>query len=58
MQLPQDPNMLYSIINMKLRDEYPSLSALCSGMDIDEADIVQPLADAGYHYDGATNRFV
>ncbi len=58
MYLPQDPNMLYSVINMKLRDEYPSLAALCRGMDIEESDIVKPLADAGYHYDAATNRFV
>ncbi|MDE6272237.1 MAG: DUF4250 domain-containing protein [Muribaculaceae bacterium] len=58
MYLPKDPNMLYSVINMKLRDEYPSLSALCRGLDIDQANIVKPLADAGYHYDEATNRFV
>ena len=29
MELPQDPNMLFSFINMKLRDFYPSLDALC-----------------------------
>ncbi|MDE6262747.1 MAG: DUF4250 domain-containing protein, partial [Muribaculaceae bacterium] len=30
MEMPNDPFMLYSAINMKLRDEYPSLRALCS----------------------------
>ena len=29
MKLPEDPMMLYSFINMKLRDFYPSLDALC-----------------------------
>ena len=28
MKLPEDPMMLYSFINMKLRDFYPSLDAL------------------------------
>ena len=29
MELPKDPMMLFSFINMKLRDFYPSLDALC-----------------------------
>ena len=29
MQLPEDPMMLLSFVNMKLRDEYDSLQALC-----------------------------
>ena len=33
--LPQDPAMLFSFINMKLRDEYPSLDELCASLDID-----------------------
>lgn len=28
MKLPEDPMMLYSFINMKLRDFYPSLGKL------------------------------
>ena len=28
MELPKDPMMLFSFINMKLRDYYPSLDAL------------------------------
>ena len=30
MELPKDPMMLFSFINMKLRDYYPSLDALCA----------------------------
>lgn len=33
--LPNDPMMLFSAINMYLRDTYPSLDALCSDMQID-----------------------
>lgn len=32
--LPQDPYILLSYVNTKLRDEYASLSALCSGLDV------------------------
>ena len=31
--LPQDPMMLFSAVNMKLRDEYDSLDALCDDMN-------------------------
>ena len=31
--LPQDPYILLSYVNTKLRDEYASLSALCGGLD-------------------------
>lgn len=58
MTLPKDPNMLYSVINMKLRDEYPSLDSLCRGMDINKEDILIPLRDAGFHYDAVNNCFV
>ena len=32
MQLPEDPMMLLSFVNMKLRDEYDSLQALCDDL--------------------------
>ena len=32
--LPQDPMMLLSVINMKLRDQYESLEALCDDKDV------------------------
>ena len=34
--LPQDPAMLVSYLNLKLRDYYDSLSALCEEEDISE----------------------
>ena len=35
MQLPQDPAVLLSYVNMKLRDSYPSLAALCDDLGAD-----------------------
>lgn len=55
--LPQDPNILLSVVNTRLRDEYPSLDYLCEGMDADEAELVEKLAGIGYAYDAQTNQF-
>ena len=41
MKLPEDPMMLYSFINMKLRDFYPSLDALCEDMNVEKEVIVR-----------------
>ena len=53
--LPQDPNILLSFVNMKLRDEYPDLDELCDTLDIDRDELVEKLEKAGYKYD-AENR--
>ena len=55
--LPNDPNMLLSFINMKLRDQYDSLDSLCDGLDEDREEIVSKLASAGYTYNETTNQF-
>lgn len=57
MELPNDPMMLLSVINMKLRDAYPSLDALCEDMDIDKAELVGKLAQAGFEYNPDANKF-
>lgn len=56
-QLPQDPFMLMSFINMKLRDQYPSLPALCEDMNIKEEDITSRLSEAGFEYSKENNKF-
>ena len=56
--LPSDPIMLLSVVNMKLRDRYASLDALCEDMDVRRADIEQALAQVGYAYDEARNQFL
>jgi len=55
--LPQDPVMLCSYLNMKLRDSYSSLSTLCEDMDEDEGDILEKMKAAGYVYDANNNQF-
>ena len=55
--LPKDPIMLFSTLNMKLRDQYSSLSALCDDMDEDESEILKIMSAAGYRYDEENNQF-
>lgn len=55
--LPQDPIMLMSLINMKLRDFYPSLDELCSQMNIDKSSLISKLAEAGFEYSAQNNKF-
>ena len=50
MDLPQDPMMLFSVINMKLRDFYPSLDALCEDMNVDKQELIEKLAAFGFEY--------
>ena len=56
--VPKDPVMLLSFINLKLRDFYPSLAALCDDLDIDRAEVDKKLAGIDYHYDEEKNQFV
>lgn len=57
MELPADPMMLMSVINMKLRDTYDSLEQLCKDMGIDKDALVKKLADAGFEYSKENKRF-
>jgi len=55
--LPQDPMMLFSFINMKLRDEYPSLEELCEDMGLDQEQLKEQLLKAGFEYNAQANKF-
>ena len=55
--LPQDPMMLFSVINMKLRDYYRSLDELCEDMNIDNEELIQKLAAFGFEYSEENNKF-
>lgn len=57
MYLPNDPDMLFSMVNMKLRDQYDSLDDLCDCEDIDLAMLLVKLNAAGYEYDEEHNCF-
>lgn len=58
MALPKDPILLLSVVNMKLRDFYSSLDALCDDLDEDKNEITERLSAAGYEYDESFNQFV
>ena len=57
MELPKDPMMLFSFINMKLRDFYPSLDALCQDMQVRKEEKVKQLKDVGFEYNPEQNKF-
>lgn len=56
--IPSDPVMLLSYVNLKLRDFYGSLPALCDDLDVSEEEIVTKLASIDYHYHKEKNQFV
>ena len=58
MSLPNDPAMLLSVINMKLRDFYPTLDELCKSEDVERAVIEQKLSALKYTYSPERNQFV
>ena len=56
--LPKDPMILFGVLNMKLRDFYPSLDALCDDLDEDKQALLETMAAAGFRYDAGRNAFV
>lgn len=57
MSLPRDPVILLSYINTQLRDFHSDLDELCLTLGLDKAALVRRLAEIGYVYDPAHNRF-
>ena len=55
--IPKDPNILYSYMNMMLRDRYSSLEEFCAVNDVDADEIKDNLKEAGYTYDPELNQF-
>lgn len=56
--LPNDPMILLSLINMKLRDSYSGLDELCEDMEVDREMIEKKLEQIDYRYDEETNQFI
>ena len=56
--LPRDPMILFSVLNTKLRDFYPSLDALCDDLGEDKQALLDAMAAAGFRYDAGRNAFV
>ena len=57
MELPQDPMMLFSTVNMYLRDRYESLDELCADLDIDRKTLEEKLGAVGFEYSPDHNKF-
>ncbi len=57
MNIPNNPAILLSYINTKLRDEFSSLDELCKSLCISKSDIEKKLASIGYVYSEETNSF-
>ncbi len=58
MQMPNDPNMLLSYVNLKLRDFYSTLEDMCEDLDTSQTAIEEKLKSIGYQYDSGKNQFV
>ena len=58
MALPTDPIMLLSVVNLKLRDYFKNLDALCEDLDADKTDLFAKRRAVGYEYDAQRNQFV
>lgn len=56
-ELPKDPAMLMSFLNMKLRDNYSSLDELCEDMDIDRHELLDRMKKLGMEYLPEQNKF-
>ncbi len=58
MTIPNDPMILLSYINTRLRDFYPSLEELGKSQSVDTKEIVEKLATIGYEYNAELNKFI
>ena len=55
--LPNDPMILLSYLNTRLRDDYLSLDALCEDLNLSRAELEKKLEAVGFSYDAEQNRF-
>ena len=56
--LPQDPFILLSYVNTKLRDRDESLEVFCEEEPAEKAALIAALGAVGYTYSPARNQFV
>ena len=56
--LPNQPMILLSFVNTKLRDDFSSLDAFCEDFQVARDEIEEKLASIDYEYDEELNKFV
>lgn len=52
-----DVNILVSIVNLKLRNEFESLGSLCRYHDVSESQLLEALSKGGFQYDPQHQQF-
>ena len=57
MEIPKDPFILLSFINLKLRDEYENLEDLCLNLKLNREELCQKLQAAGFEYQERQKQF-
>lgn len=55
--LPQDPYILLSTINMKLRNQFKDIYKLCQYYNLDFSQLDKLLNSIGYTYDSTSNQY-
>ena len=58
MDMPKDSAILLSVVNMKLRDFYKDLDALCDDLEWSRDEVEEKLGLIAYKYDGNRNQFI
>lgn len=56
--VPNDPVMLLSFVNLKLRDCYDTLEAMCDDLEMDRVWLEEKLASIDYVYNKENNQFI
>ena len=57
MNIPNDPMILLSFVNTKLRDEYRNLEEFCKGHDLDVEALKKKLEEIGFQYNAEQKQF-
>lgn len=55
--IPKDPIMLLSWLNLKLRDFYHDLDTLCDDLGLDRKEIEEKMKAAGFEYSEEHRKF-
>ncbi len=56
--LPNDPVMLLSFVNTRMRDEHINLTELCRQFGVNRDGIENKLKNIGYLYNEELNKFI
>ncbi len=57
-ELPKDPMLLLSVVNMQLRDRFPTLERFAAANLTTPEEIKEKLSSIDYEYDEKLNQFV